>query len=254
MWSLPRHRTLLLTVAAISAWATSTRPAAAQMFGQRTVGQTLTPQAQPGSTGASNPAGMVGGLGANMGSALGPNPRFMRNNRDPNAFVGRDQQDAGGFVGSTQAIGGAVGTSLGDLLPARDANVNRPRFEAPVTRQQLYRPRLVLHEQLRLPPAAAPLPVSQTERALARRQLAQRVRVQVSNRTAILEGVVASEHDRLLAAELARLEPGVAAVENRLRLAAPLPEPVAGPSPGPGSVMPSPDSPDRRPRQGPREF
>ncbi|MGE0537977.1 MAG: hypothetical protein AB7O68_23640 [Pirellulales bacterium] len=77
----------------------------------------------------------------------------------------------------------------------------------------------------------------------------------MTSRTAILEGVVASEHDRLLAAELARLEPGVSAVENRLRLAAPLPEPDAGPSLGPESATPSPRLPDPSPRRrGPREL
>jgi len=256
MTGLRRSLNLALVPCAVLLGLTQT--AEAQLFGNRTVGQTLTPQAQPGSMGSTNPAGMVGQIGANMGSSLGPNPRFVRGNRDPNAFVGRDP-DVNGFVGAEQAIGGAIGTSLGDLPTNRDLNVNRPRIEAAPNRNGLYRPRLVLHEELRIPAQGAstqqPLAVRTLQRSLARRELADRVQARVENRTAILEGVVASEHDRLLAAELARLEPGIAAVDNRLRLAAPLPEPDAGPSLGPGSELPSPDSADQSPRRSrPREL
>ena len=232
-----------------------TQSAEAQLFGDRSLGVTLTPQPQPGSTGSTNPAGMVGQIGRNAGAAsLGPNPRFLRSSRDPNAFIGRDP-NLNDFIGATQAVGGVVGTSLGDLQPNRDLNVNRPRFEAAPNRNGLYRPRLVLHEELRIPPQGASPAQSLAERtlqrSLARRELSDRVQARVENRTAILEGVVASEHDRLLAAELARLEPGIAAVDNRLRLAAPLPEPDAGPSLGPGSEPPSPDSVDQSPRRSP---
>ena len=235
------------------------QPAGAQLFGDRSLGVTLTPQPQPGSTGSTNPAGMVGQIGRNAGSSLGPNPRFLRSSRDPNVFVGRDP-NLNDFIGATQAVGGVVGTSLGDLQPNRDLNVNRPRFEAAPTRNGLYRPRLVLHEELRIPAqqgASTVQPVAERAlaRSLARKELSDRVQARVVNRTAILEGVVASEHDRLLAAELARLEPGIAAVDNRLQLAAPLPEPDAGPSLGPGSELPSPGSADQLPRRSaPREL
>jgi hypothetical protein len=237
------------------------QPSSAQLFGDRSVGQTLTPQPQPGSTSLTNPASMIGQIGRSAASSLGPNPRFLRSSRDPNAFIGRDP-NLNDFIGATQAVGGQVGSSLGDLLPNRDLNVNRPRFEAAPNRNGLYRPRLVLHEELRIPAqppqgGAAVQPVAERAlaRSLARKELSDRVQARVVNRTAILEGVVASEHDRLLAAELARLEPGIAAVDNRLRLAAPLPEPDAGPSLGPGSELPSPGSADQSPRRSaPREL
>ncbi|MFV2067349.1 MAG: BON domain-containing protein [Pirellulales bacterium] len=42
---------------------------------------------------------------------------------------------------------------------------------------------------------------------------------ELRERTLILRGTVASEDDRALAERLARLEPGVSHVENRLRVA-----------------------------------
>lgn len=69
----------------------------------------------------------------------------------------------------------------------------------------------------------------------ARLERASRVRFQspvavtLREGTAILQGVVASEHDRELAEQLARLEPGVLQVQNELVVVA------AGESAGPGS-------------------
>jgi hypothetical protein len=45
------------------------------------------------------------------------------------------------------------------------------------------------------------------------------VRVSVSGRTAVIEGVVGSERDRRMSELLMRLEPGVSNVENRIRVA-----------------------------------
>ncbi|MHC4399251.1 MAG: BON domain-containing protein, partial [Planctomycetota bacterium] len=57
--------------------------------------------------------------------------------------------------------------------------------------------------------------------ACARIQKRSPVGVSIEGGTAILQGVVATKYDRALAAQLARLEPGVRAVDNRLTLAPP---------------------------------
>ena len=55
----------------------------------------------------------------------------------------------------------------------------------------------------------------------------------MSGRSAILRGEVATEHDRVLAAELLRLEPGVGQVQNQLTVSsqAPSNQEVTGESP-----------------------
>jgi osmotically-inducible protein OsmY len=58
------------------------------------------------------------------------------------------------------------------------------------------------------------------------------VKVTMEGSTAILQGTVASEHQRDLARRLAMLEPGISDVRNELtvRRAAPAPEPTSAPS------------------------
>ena len=53
--------------------------------------------------------------------------------------------------------------------------------------------------------------------------------VTIEGATAILRGVVATEHDRVLAERVAKLEPGVRQVENLLTLAPPSESPSTQP-------------------------
>jgi hypothetical protein len=77
-------------------------------------------------------------------------------------------------------------------------------------------------------PKPAPAQLAQVGSQLAARmersswlQTRSPVEVAIEGQTATLRGVVATEHDRVLAARLAKLEPGVRRVENLLTLAPP---------------------------------
>ena len=68
------------------------------------------------------------------------------------------------------------------------------------------------------------------EKAATRIQFQSAPQVSVQDGTATLRGVVATEHDRVLAEQLVRLEAGISRVKNELTL-----PPPASPSPAPGN-------------------
>jgi hypothetical protein len=76
-------------------------------------------------------------------------------------------------------------------------------------------------------------------------QFLSSVEVALDGSTATLRGLVASEHSRALAEQLARLEPGIWKVRNELEVAAPASasEPSLLPSPAPQPLPASPPSP-----------
>ncbi len=181
--------------------------AAAQLFGQRSFGRTPLRRAQP-----SEQIGQISG-----------SERFLRGNRRATDFVGRDSSERRSFVGVEQgAMQGRVRSAVSNLRPAREPSVNRPPAP-PASRQQPYPPRLTI--DFRYTPRS-----TESVRSTLQRRLADSpgiknlgpVEVRLENRTAILEGEVASEHDRVLAEQLARLEPGISQVRNLLRVAEPL--------------------------------
>ena len=55
------------------------------------------------------------------------------------------------------------------------------------------------------------------------------IRVELQGRTAILRGVAATEHDRGLAEQMLRLEPGIEEVKNEVAVASPIPPEPAAP-------------------------
>jgi osmotically-inducible protein OsmY len=57
------------------------------------------------------------------------------------------------------------------------------------------------------------------------------IRVEVQGRTALLQGVVATEHDRVIAEQMVRLEAGIEAVKNEIVVGKPKPPPSI-PAPG----------------------
>lgn len=231
--------------------------AAAQMFGNRNLGSSVAAppsgadQARrmlnlPGVTmqapvGTGNVAGVTTGnfspLSMNMGLAgnsnVSPTARFNRANRNATTFVGSDSREGRGFIGSTQALdGGPIQSAVNDLRMQNAPDVNRPLPDPAAARPGPYRPKLKLGFTARLAAAAPPAArlQEQVTQALALPRQAP-LQVTMDGRSAILEGVVASEHDRALAAELIRLEPGVGSVQNRLRVADELPAPPGSPAP-----------------------
>ena len=85
--------------------------AAAQLFGQRSVGRTPLRRAQ-----TSQQIGQISG-----------SERFLRGNRRATDFVGRDSSERRSFVGVEQgAMQGRVRSAVSNLRPAREPRVNRP--------------------------------------------------------------------------------------------------------------------------------
>jgi len=189
-----------------------------------------------GTSGASGGSAGGGGVGAaptevnfgDFGSATGIN-------RQQGGIVGAG---AGSFGGAAQQgnTGGQGNRSGGGQFNNRFQNQNRGGQQGRNNRnnrqgtgasQQIYYPPV-----LRLGftmPAQDSLALS--ERLVGRLEsLRQRsvgiglgagsqLKVNVANRTAILRGKVATEHDRALAAQILMLEPGVSHVQNELTLA-----------------------------------
>jgi len=98
-------------------------------------------------------------------------------------------------VGTGEAGSGAEGTAVGA----------RPSFQWGI-------------DSLRGLPAEALL--AERLRRILQHRLRSPVDVSIRNQTAVLRGVVATEHDRTLAGHLARFEPGVRQVNNELTVAA----------------------------------
>jgi len=76
-----------------------------------------------------------------------------------------------------------------------------------------------------------PEPNANTLSALLTRRLAKTpairaqipIRVEVQGRTAVLQGVVATDHDRVVAEQMVRLEAGIEAVKNEIAVEKPKP-------------------------------
>ncbi len=195
-----------------------------------------------GGTGTGNQAFSVGGnTGGGQGSSgnfgvgtagqVDTNARYMRENRQ-GAFVGADTEDRG-FVGaatSEAASGGGQAsrnTRRGGGGSNRQANVNQSRGRG----RQQDEVRVVLQLGFTRPdPAniAASLAPAAVASKLAGRmersswiQKRSPLQVSIEQGTATLRGLVATEHDRVLAERLAMLEGGVWKVENLLQVESP---------------------------------
>ena len=81
-------RNLAIVGIVMAAVLATVEEAQAQLFGSRTLGQSLSRRARPGST--------------SVGSVSG-RERFMRSNRQRSDFVGTDSRERRGFVGAVQA-------------------------------------------------------------------------------------------------------------------------------------------------------
>lgn len=193
------------------------------MFGPRRLGSTLRRQPSPG---------FEEGAGSLQG-----NERFIRGVRGRNEFVGVDALESPGFIGVTQGRSrGPIRSSIATLIDRSEENVNRPLPAPAGATKRPYRPRLTIGFEFEAPPTAV-LNEKLTARlvqSLGPRAVAP-LEVHLAGRTAILRGVVATEHDRTLAAGLALLEPGVDQVQNDLQLA-----PTEAEFPADDDTLPSP--------------
>lgn len=182
-------------------------------FGNRTVGAASGVSARSGS--------MFGGAGGTVAGAtqqaqqvgtVEGSERFLRGNRQ-GAFVGADTSD------TTQI--GSFGNALNNFFQgpnmrnARDANQNLNPQQTQTRRP--YRTTTRISFDYPAPPDGT-LSATLTSR-LQRARLGpsqNSVAVEVRGHTATLRGQVATDHERALAEQLVRLEPGIAQVDNQL--------------------------------------
>ena len=223
------------------------------MFGQRTLGGSLS-AGQRSFTGSSmgsmgggmgaglGSAGRPGGVGAgalngsgSLGSALGNvgqlsgADRFVRGNRKPGQFVGADNQDTGNFLSQTGA-NGLLGLNAGlngqNMQVGRNARTNRGR-NGQRSGQAASRSAAQMQAVLKIGFEREPVPSDLAQVVTTRLQGIKAIRaqsplaVEFEDSTAVLRGEVASEHDRVLAEQLVRLEPGVGQVRNELTVGSP---------------------------------
>ncbi len=154
--------------------------------------------------------------------------RFRAENRQ-GQFVGSDLADVSAALGTfSNALGGGAGAGFfsqnrgnqdgGGGNQGRNAgtgrNSNQPSLR--ITRRVAFSFRSAI--------------TSDFSATLARRlERSQRIQtrspvvVSIQGRTVVLQGSVATDHDRALAAQVALLEPGVSSVDNQLVVASPTP-------------------------------
>ncbi|QDU96845.1 BON domain-containing protein [Lignipirellula cremea] len=219
----------LLTVAGLLwfAPAASAQSTTGGTFGNRTFGDGVSSGRNAVGGRTSGQAGTQAGATTQAMSDVGQvtgNERFIRENRDPGAFVG---SDAGDVSNVRSQLGGQFG--LGGLGNLGGRNQTDFRAENAQTSQGQRTVRAPL--RLGFAPLLAPAPVvsarmEQRYLRLPGLDQAGQIAVAMQGRTAVLTGVVASEHARNLAARIALLEPGVSSVQNDLTVGA---APVTGP-------------------------
>ena len=213
--------------------ATSGGGSSSGTFGSRTTGSGVSSGSRSfsGSGGGANAANMDP-AGAGAGQITG-NERFMRGNRQAGQFVGSDSGDAASFIGALTGgqnggglFGGLTGLTGGNNRRNNQANNGRnnnsTKKTMPVRVQVAF-----THAALASGKVSAVL-----TRRLARVPTLSGLGLDLTGRTAVLRGLVATDHDRDLAEQLVRLEPGISVVQNDLLVVGP---PTPGDTPPPES-------------------
>jgi hypothetical protein len=200
------------------------------MFGNRTRGSI----SRPGQ-GAFGSGDSFGTQGGDLSSA-----RFMRGNRQPGDFIGGNSQDMQRFIGGApedanlgnwSPSGGPTSSwTPGGNNPNSRRNPNRnPQGEGGTPGQDVAHIRTAFQAAFDYPqPSSGQLSTSLTRRLAETPAIHTQTPIQVKlqGRTAILQGVALTEHDRLLAEQIVRLEAGIEAVKNEIEVGNP-PTPVA---------------------------
>jgi len=206
--------------------------ASAQLFGQRTLGQSSTQQSSAARNAAasSRTAGTANRAAANSAgnrpgtesrtSLVNENARFIRGNRDASDFVGSAGREEQQFVGRQAGVEAEDIRSAVDELQIQtgpDANQNAQPVMPP--RVRMYAPRLKVAFEF-APTAAIEVNSRLTHvlEAALPIESSSRIEVLVAGDAAILRGAVASERDRKLAELLLQFEPGIDRVENQLQI------------------------------------
>lgn len=230
---------LILSLNARQAYCQARTGETSGLFGSRSIGSgtsSLGSGSRLGGGGGRGASGSAGTQGASDAGTLSGNERFVRGNRQAGSFVGGDQGDVGRFVGgtpSTGAGGGRGGSGL-DQGPrgagARAAGGGRgQQGQGGQGREPDRRVRVQRRVAFEYPaPAPRQLGTKLTGRiaGMSRIRSTGPLTVSVEGRTAVLRGMVASDHDRVLAEQVALLEPGISRVRNELTILADEPSPA----------------------------
>jgi osmotically-inducible protein OsmY len=221
-------------------------------FGARSMGSSFTPSASNfgGSAAARGGAGGMGGGGhgglgslgvggaggsvagattrgdATVGQVTG-NERFVRNNRRAGQFVGGDTADTNNIFSQLQGMAAQQGPRNQNQQNVSSLNVRGPQTKARVQLTPGFSYAF---------PTEARVGTDLQQRLEKSKRIERRgpITVTVEGRTAVLSGLVATEHDRELAERVALLEAGVSAVRNELAVDSPslnLPSPPAAQPP-----------------------
>lgn len=180
------------------------------MFGNRTLGGGIQSNAQQQAATQVGNGQAVEQMQEGAGAVSG-DERFLRENRQPGAFVGADTGDAVNL--RSQMQGQVQQQNFGNLFQNLFGNANI----------QNQNPRTQLRIPIKLGFAPRPIPTTQVAVTFTARltrlpefHATGPIEVTMEGRTAVLRGKVASEADRQLAEDLAMLEPAVRAVRNEL--------------------------------------
>ena len=186
------------------------------LFGQRSLGGSLSKRSRPGATAASQ----------STPGTVESGRRFLREERSVSDFVGSNTtaEAASGFVGGQSAATAAVSSVTGLTEEARPP-LNRPRIIRPTG---LYAERLTLSSDVFDVGSTSSSISEDTPRISESLQSfiqARSVTIEVSpaDHSAILRGAVPSEADRQQTELLVMFEPGIRKVVNELTVDSSLP-------------------------------
>ena len=233
-----------------AAWGQWNTNSSSGMFGNRSFGNTLSSGTR-NFGGGGGAFGNLGGFGS-MGGA-GQMAAPQRVERQAGDFVGTDAQDVPNLFGAMSGAGNLnrgfqSGLSSGGLN--RSGRANQPnsggRGMSGRSSGEIRTSVRVGFDYARPTPDAIASKLTAFLERSTRIQTRSPLDVSVQEGTAILRGVVATEHDRVLIEQLARLEAGVRRVQNELVVAGspvlPALQPALPPVPAPPETPISPNS------------
>jgi hypothetical protein len=206
------RKVLALIVAFLCVLVLSDSCHAQGLFGQRSLGGSLSKRSRPGS--------------ASTSGAADSKPRFVRDEPSAGDLVGTTTaaEAASKFVGRESAVTAAVSSVMGLTEEAR-APLNRPR---------IIRPTGLYAERLTLAPDVVNSGTTSQNNVAALPQISESLRSFIQSRSltieaspedhsAILRGAVPSEADRQQTELLVMFEPGIQKVVNELTVDSSLP-------------------------------
>ena len=257
-------RIFLATLAVVAWGLLGAQPAAraqfntnSGMFGSRSLGSSLSSGTRNfgggGGFGGLGGSGSSRGLPGSMGGA-GQMAAPMRVERQAGDFVGADSRDLPNLFSAMSGAGNLNRGFQSGLLSGgrnRTTGANRPNNSG-MGRAGSGRTTGEIRTSMRVGfDYTRPAPDAIASRLIALLEKSTRIQtrspldVAVQDGTAILRGTVATEHDRVLIEQLARLEPGIWRVQNELLVAESAAPPAAESSPPmsvPAPTGPPPDS------------